>query len=96
MSNYAINHCELVEEIRNKNLDSDDFKEEVMNRVPGIIESIKTGKTTKPHKLAGVELVAFSLAIHVIEEGARQIASDLDVDLDRLKKHAVSEHISSC
>ncbi len=94
---HAIDHCDLYAEIARK-MTADDFKEEVMSRTAQLVTDAQTGngKVSKPHKLAGVELVARSVAQSVIDAGARQIAEDLRVDIGELKELAASTHISSC
>ena len=94
---HAINHCGLTRAIGQAGLTRHDFQEEVMNRAAELITAAQTGQNgPKPHKLAGVELVAQSVATHVIDEGARQVACDMNVDLRQLKELAASQHISSC
>jgi len=87
MSNadYVINHCGFYQQVLDSGMDSADFTEAVMEQVGKIVEGTLAGKSVKPHKFPGVELVAKSVALHVIEDGARQVAQDLDVDVDRLK-----------
>ncbi|MBT6691378.1 hypothetical protein HOB10_03540 [Candidatus Parcubacteria bacterium] len=91
----VINHCELYREVQGS-MDTADFQEAVMTRAGEIVEAAKNGQTSDPHNLRGVEIVAWSVAQHVLNEGARQIASDLGVEIDRLKRQASSQHISSC
>lgn len=94
---HAINHCGLTAAVQDAGLTARDFQEEVMNRAAELITTAQTGQNGHtPHRLAGVELVAKAVATHVIDEGARQVAGDLGVNLTRLKVLAASEHISSC
>lgn len=94
-SDHAINHCGLTADVEQK-MSKSDFTEAVMKRSGEIITAAQTGKPLPAHKLGGVELCALVVANHVIENGAAMVASDLDVDLARLKKLAASQHISSC
>lgn len=95
MSGYAINHCDLTREILAQ-MSSEDYTEQVMNRVAEVVADIRDGQTSKPHELRGIEVTAQSIAWNVVHEGARMIASDLDVDIEQLKTLASSQHISSC
>lgn len=93
----AINHCGMRDEVKfDAKLSPEDFNEEVMKRAEEIVVSAHQGITTKPHKVAGVELVAYVVAQTVIREGARQVAEDVGSDLERLEALAKSEHISFC
>jgi len=94
---HAINHCELTSQVREAGHSVDDLKEMVMERAGQIVaEAFTGGKKSKRHDLPGVELMALSVAMHVINEGANEVAGDLELDLGELKEHATGEHISSC
>lgn len=93
---YSINHCEQRDNIKRMGLSSDDFKEVVLVRVGAIVSDAQSGKQSKPHKLAGVEMVAQVIAHKVLHQGARELCNDFDVNLDRLAEHASATHISSC
>jgi hypothetical protein len=95
-SSYAINHCGLRNAILDAGMSRADFTEAVMKRTGEIVSDAQTGKQSAAHKFGGVELCAQSVARVVIDEGARQVAQDLDVDLERLKNLATSAHISGC
>jgi hypothetical protein len=95
-SDHVINHCGFTAEIKKAGIDKFRFRELVVERAGQIIASVTSGKESKPHKLAGVEIAAFAVAMHVISQGALQIARDLGTDLGDLKALASSQHISSC
>lgn len=92
---HAINHCGMRDAIQRK-MDKEDFLEAVMERSAAIVTGELACKATKPHALAGVELVAQVVAAQVKAEGARKVANDMGVELDQLIKQAQGEHISSC
>ena len=96
---HAINHCQLVDEARDAQVDTVTFQEQVLERAHQLVLD-RTGaggeKASEPHQLRAIEVAAVAVADHVIQEGARQIASDFRVSLDDLKDHAAAEHISSC
>lgn len=96
---YAIDHCEERAAVREADWSSQDFSEAVMERVGEIVEdTFISGKRAKrpSHKFRAVEIVAYSIAQHVIENGASTLANDFGQDLERLKQLAVSTHISGC
>ncbi|MBI4020895.1 MAG: hypothetical protein HY369_01495 [Candidatus Aenigmarchaeota archaeon] len=97
MSNsVVIDHCTFTGKIQEA-MSADDFKEAVMARAGQIVASVLKGDNgSKPHKLAGVEVVAASIARSVIEGGAGAICRDMDVSLVQLRELARSTHISFC
>ncbi|HRY31324.1 MAG TPA: hypothetical protein P5328_02980 [Candidatus Paceibacterota bacterium] len=92
---HAINHCGQRDSIKAE-LSREDFQEEVMLRAGRIVEGLQSGKTSSPHKLKGVEMVAQVIALDTIRAGAKILCEDMNVDFDQLSKLAASEHISSC
>jgi hypothetical protein len=96
MGDYSINHCELVSKAQDGGLDEAGFKEAVLERTFQIVEAARINKVTKPHEFEAVEIVAQSVARHVIEEGAKKIALHFSANLEDLKRLAASQHISSC
>lgn len=93
----AINHCGMTAEAQNAGYTKEDFQEAVMERAGQLVTKAITGEDPgSPHGLAGVELVATAVANAIVEEGARQVAQDLGVNLGELKKLAQSTHISIC
>lgn len=97
---YAIDHCEMSRDIFDSGLDSDDVRELVIERSGEIIENmLKDGKKGDPHEFPGIELMAMSIASHVIDEGAIKVAKDFHIreeEMEKLKSHAASRHISTC
>jgi len=96
MSEYPINHCALVEEVEKAGLGASDFQEAVVARAAQIVEDAKANRRSKPHRFQAVEIVGNVIAQHVLEQGAKKIARDFNINLERLMELAASEHISSC
>ena len=93
----AINHCGLYGEMKDAGMTTADVQEAVMERAGQIVARTLSGKGSgKPHERAGVELLAAAVAASVIEAGAAKLSADFELDLEALKAHAASEHISSC
>lgn len=94
-SAYAINHCGITDEIKNK-MTTADFQEKVMERVGEKLTALQGGEVKPTSEYPAVELVANVIASEVAESGARQVTEDLNLDLDRMIRLADSEHISGC
>jgi hypothetical protein len=94
-SDYAINHCGITAEIQDS-MSTPDFQEQVMDRVGEKLSTLQGGEEKPASKYAAVELVANVIATKVAEQGAKEVTSDLGLDLDRMIYHAKSEHISGC
>lgn len=94
---YAINHCDLCQEVEDGGMSKPDIQEALMERVGQIIaETYRGGKKSKPHKYLGIELMAKAVAQEVIQEGANKVAKDLNIDLTEMTDLAKSSHISFC
>ena len=98
MGKYAINHCQMEGDMKKAGMDKEDVMEAIMERSGTIVASRLAGKEHEgqPHNMPGVELVARVVAGSVMKAGAERLADDFGINLAELKKHAASEHISSC
>lgn len=93
----VINHCDMTTAIKNAELDKEAVMEEVMDQAGKIIYAQLNGKEAPDaHEHAGIQLMATSVALHSIEQGAKEVAGDVDIDLEALKQHAAKQHISAC
>lgn len=94
---HVIDHCEMSAEIQKAGHNTEDVMEMALERSGEIVkEAVHGGEKSVPHELPGIELLAQAVASSVIHSGAKQVAGDLGLDLDRLRSQALAEHISVC
>ncbi|QQR82624.1 hypothetical protein IPJ70_00725 [Candidatus Campbellbacteria bacterium] len=93
---YPIHKCGMEWDFQANGLDKHAAAEQALGHSALIVRAQLAGQPIPVHARPGVQLLAVSIANHVIADGAQRLATYIGLDLDRIKKTAASDHISSC
>ncbi|NTW45725.1 MAG: hypothetical protein HGB18_01560 [Candidatus Moranbacteria bacterium] len=93
---HAINHCGMRDAIKEAQMEEADIMEEAIMHADKIIKAKLLGGNAEPHKMPGIQLLAIVIADSSLAAGAENLSADFGIDLDDLRNHAASEHVSYC